>query len=941
MSRLANFLMLMAWLWGLSFAMADELTVAQQKTLKSAGYYIQKAEQASSMANMQMYMRYGTRYLSQLEKEVPDYPKVKELQQRCQRLLVRGEIAKAAQKVKSTLRHLAYRLKRYSDPARMPAWEKKNLNRSLEDLQKGLAIVKAGKDPRYDKMCQEAEKLVIAAGAAVSPDQKPNPQQTTATPPTPKPETTTTAPPAASELTSTQKYQLRQAKYYLDRAERSPAQSRQRDLQRCDGYLKMLTAQTPEHPDVQKIVARYRGLQSASATNNTPTKPIAKSPQLDAQEKKAVARMRSILSFAKRSMNSAQQILAYIKAGSSVSSRSMAPIIHKLRQYVQDAQPHVAVLDKNRQKHKAQLDQYQEITATLEQLQKIGGAAQSQEQEKAVSGALNYFEHYLRKAETELAGYQQTLAGRDPANELRSLCQRIEFNLGKAQKELDNAQGRYRSHPKVEDAARRLDVMQKSYQSSRSSMQQTVVMQTANHMLEEARKQVAAGKSYNDIHENQSLQQAAKTYAGLVSYLQEHHKLAKAQKILAQAKQEQADCAGLQVESCSKGALRAIDKGYLAWMATNVKWARSFAGNNQELQNKVRDKEATILAAACKKAFANREHLDNNLNGWQGKYWKHITAVATTDAGKSIVAAHCEQPVRQYLEQAEKTMASQDLDPRQQQKKVQGYLAIARTLADISPQLQKKVAGSQAKIDKLYNALQQRIAQKVAQEKEQADLARKKFENSLSAAQSAVYQEWDKKYPDKREESPQYTSWVYIKNDGQYAEVHHHYRFDAQGKLLQKEKKRSGGGRLNDYVYNKFLKSWEWGEAASVNKNGKVYGYRNASWTNILEFHSNGKVYGYRDDSWTNIGEIRKDGKVYGYHQGSWTNIGDIRPDGKIYGYNNGSWSCIAELRADGKVVGYNRKGDWTTIDIRIASHEYLLATIFFVINRQALDIYK
>lgn len=749
---------------------------------------------------------------------------------------------------------------------------------------------------------------------------------------------------SSTELNAQQKNDLRQANYYINRARGySSAASRKSQLRYADGFIKRLQS-VRDHSEVKDMLAKYNELANATS-QNTNTQQTTQTPptqQPSAAQKNAVSRLRSTFSFAKRHIEQGTKIQQQIQSGENVSSQRFSYLLTQLMQKVQEATPHIEVLSQNAQNYPQQMAKFKQLVDLTEFLQKSLEEIKAKELNRSVENSLSWSRGYMNEVEGTLKNYSATItSSRDPEEALRSILRQIDFRITKIAENLEQQKRSYADHPVFQKAQQRYTDLIEKYKKTIPEMKIVVIIQKSILLGKSADESRESGKKFNSFSENTSFKDALNKYQQAIELIQPFAEVPYFQNLIAQHQKNAQQTQKFAVEKSIEAAKHVIDKNYYNWILPNIKWAQEYAGDSPQLTKYIEEQQVVITEQACAAAFKDTKDMDTSFSHWKSKKWEHIVALAKhSDKNREIVLKYSNALGKQKLEMLVSVLQAQDMDPEQQQKTANNTYEAVNSFAEIDTKLAAELKQKQVHIENLIQQNIQAIEQKKLEAEKQARIAKENFENSLSAAQSAVYKEWKEEYPNEREQKPKYTRWVYIKKKSKYANEHHIYLFDADGKLTKKLIEEYGGGEVHDWIFHKFHNSTTYSSIASVYSSGKVYGYHKGSWTQIAEFREDGKVYGYHDDSWGHIGEFREDGRIWGYRGSSWSHVATIEENG-VRGYHGSSWGVLAEFNKNGKVYGYNLKGDWGEISMKMASRKYAIAVIVFIINRPNPHMYK
>lgn len=1012
-----------AFLLFLIFAMtifAEDLTSAQKSQLKTANGYLEKAEKATHVSIMKNYVRYAKNTVESLVNDKPDHEEVQKLQQRFENMQQKIIVADVESKLKFSLRGVQSRIHQYKSPQQVPEWQKSYLTSSLQTIQQQVQTLKEAQGDV--SLIQQGEKAISSIqfllGQQQSPQNEPqqqqpikvtaaqkynikkaayylnragksttlsarkqqlknalgylqqlqqqipeeqnvkkltefynkllatvNPQQNTAQNTNQNQSNNDTT--NSTELNPQQKNDLRQANYYINRARGySSAASRKSQLRYADGFIKRLES-VRDHAEVKDMLAKYNELANAASQNSNTqttqqTQQTTQTQQSSAAEKNAVSRLRSTFSFAKRLIEQGTQIQQQIQSGENVSSQRFSYLLTQLMQKVKEATPHIEVLSQNAQNYPQQMAKFKQLVDLTEFLQKSLEEIQVKELNRSVENSLSWSRGYMNEVETTLKNYSATVtSSRNPEETLRSILRQIDFRIAKIAENLEQQKRSYADHPVFQKAQQRYTDIVEKYKKTIPEMKIVVIIQKSILLGKSADESRESGKQFNSFSENTSFKDALNKYKQAIELIQPFAEVPYFQNLIAQHQKNAQLAQKLAVEQSIEAAKHVIDKNYYNWILPNIKWAEEYAGDSPQLKKYIEEQQVVIAEQACAAAFKDTKDMDTSFSHWKSKKWQHIVELAKrSDKNREIVLKYSNSLGKQKLDMLISVLQAQEMDPEEQQKTANNTYEAVNSFAEIDTELAAEFKQKQAQIDNLIQQNAQAIEQKKLEAEKQARIAKENFENSLSAEQSVVYKEWKEEYPNEREQKPKYTRWVYIKKKSKYANEHHIYLFDANGKLTKKIIEEYGGGEVHDWIFHKFHNSTTYSSIASVYSSGKVYGYHKGSWTQIAEFREDGKVYGYHNDSWMHIGEFQEDGRILGYRGSSWSHVATIEENG-VRGYRGSSWGVIAEFNKNGKVYGYNLKGDWGEISMKMASRKYAIAVIVFIINRPNPHMYK
>jgi hypothetical protein len=653
---------------------------------------------------------------------------------------------------------------------------------------------------------------------------------------------------------------------------------------------------------------------------------------LSNQEKNALARLKTIFSFTRRYMGEGRALQKSYAEGNRLSSGRFTNLLGQLSDYVKQAEPHIKVLSEYPDKHPEPLAAYRELVELTEALTKAYEDVQRKETDAAASDSLKFFENYLAKLDAGCSGYQKAITN-DPEGQAVQTINSIKFNLGKADTELQEAKRRNKDHPAMAEAEKKLEAAHKKAEETMPQIARFAILQQAGILLNKARE-ASKYRSHDLIAD---LRRADQAYENALAYLQKNQRVAGIPEFVPQAEQELAACRQAQMRALGEATLRTIEEGHFNWIATRLNEARELAGSNEKMLLILKEYQPKIVAAACKKAMAKYgESANEDLDYWYRHFWQPIIKAAEQPELRKTVEEQVSLIVIQQLDMGLKALANKELGPAEQLEIAQRCRKNAKYLIAGNAELTKIEQSYALDFEPGIKQAEERLAQLRREQAEQEKLAREKFEKDLLPEQSAIYTEWGKQHPVKISQQEDKVCWLYIKPDetNEDANIHHYYFFDAKGKLLRKDQKAVGGGKVYGY-----RDSSSWTQIAEVKKDGKVWGYRDSfSWAHILEIKPDGTVYGYRDSSsWSQIGEIRADGSVYGYRDSSsWTQIAECKDKVVVHGYRgSSSWAQIAEIRADGNIYGYTTSTSWSHIaEMKVPDHLYRLAVLIFLIYR-------
>ncbi len=628
---------------------------------------------------------------------------------------------------------------------------------------------------------------------------------------------------------------------------------------------------------------------------------------------------------------------AMIEEGQNISVGRFHDVTIKLEKLVQDAEPHIKVISQYPERNAEALKTFQEIQELSQYLNKLLKECQAKELDAAAKESLKYFEEYLANAEKVLAEYAKRIeASNNPENEVRYIItEGLEFNIRKAEEQLVGAQRQYSTHPYTIEATKKLEIVQKKAQEARTQIASLGTVQRAKIYWNNVQLHLKNSKKESDRNQlNPSLIQAANAYLEMITYLKQHQDIEDLQKVLPKIEKGLQECKKSQINDSLEVTLQAIEQKRFGWLENLSNQVKTIAGDNKELLDMLAENEVKIFHAACKKAVElEKESVDKDLEGWNSLYWKKILIFAQKPDFLKIVEKYAAPMITEQLDLALKILEKSDMAPDLQLQEFDKYYKNAQLLIAGNPELAKLIKPYEAKFETLKIQATERYQKKLQEIALAEQAAKEQFEKTLSPAQSTVYTEWGKKYPDKKQESNGEIQWVYIEKETDFEiDTHHTYLFDKAGKLVGKESKLVGGGKVYGYA-----NETTWTKIAEVKKNGSISGYQNeTTWTKILEVKSNGEVYGYRDGSiWTQIGEIRSNGQVYGYSSGStWSQIAEVKSNGEVFGYASSStWARIAEIKPNGVIYGYSSPNYWSKIaETTIPNPNYRLAVLLFVI---------
>ncbi|WP_372366483.1 hypothetical protein [Candidatus Uabimicrobium sp. HlEnr_7] len=745
----------------------------------------------------------------------------------------------------------------------------------------------------------------------------------------------------SNQLSPQQKSDLRQANYYINRARGySNPSSRLRELKKADSFIKRLPI---GDSGVQSMIVKYNELKNA----NQPTHSDKQTPNQanslttnSTQEKNAASRLRSIFSFSRRQVTQGQQIQKQIQSGQNVSSQRFSHLTTQLTKKIQEATPHIQVLTKNPTNYSEQITKYKEMVELATFLQNKLQVIKAKELANSIQNSLSWSTGYMNEIDQMLKSTPNKITtSRDPQVTLDLTIRQINFRLKKIKENLQQIKNTYGDHPKITETKTRYTQISKKYIAIIPQFKVAVILQKSVLLEKSAQASTESAKQYTSFTENTSFNDAIKKYQQAINLLKPYEKAPLFKKLIDQHTASAQLTKKLATEQSMAAASKVIDDNYFNWILPNFKWAEQYASG--DFKDYISKQQQEITEKACRAAFESTKDIDGNFSYWKSKKWKHLVDLANHNINsRKIVIGYSTKMGKQKLDMLLNVLKAKDMDPEEQQKIAKNTYEAINSFAEIDPQFAITLQQKKSQVDNLLAENAKALEQKKLEAEKQALLAKEKFENSLSAEQSVIYKEWEKKYPNEQEQKPKYTRWLYTKPKNKYVDEHHIYFFDVAGKLTKKIKEEHGGGNAHDWIYHKFHNNTTYTSVATVYKTGKVYGYHKESWTQIGEFKENEKVYGYHDDSWTQIGEFKENGKVYGYKGGSWMQVAEIKGN-IIKGYSgSSSWGTIAEFKND-KIFGYNRQGDWGKLSIKIASRKYAIGVIIFIINRVNPQMYK
>lgn len=920
---------------------AEDLNNSQKSKLKNIKSYLDKADKTSRVSVIKNYLRYAKSSLRILTRELPGNLEIKGLNERYKNIEKKAELAEVAIKLNLTLRSLVSRFKKYASPKKLSRWDKQYFEKSLPTLEKQVSFLKekggATVDIKNGEIAIQNINIILGKKSITKNNDKINSSNENS-----ETDTSTkkqTPKEVNKKLTFSERNNISRANHYIKQAQRSSRETnKKRALSNAKKYIDKLLSMAL-HPKVKPTIDTYNGLLKSATTksNNKQLSNEANTISVTAQEKRATSRLRSIFSFANRDIKSGKKVRNSLEKGEVISSGRFKGIAAKLRKNIEEATPHIKILGKKAQFYKSQIEKYNELTELTAYLEKSLEGVNKREKSKGILKSLQWAIGDMKEVDVFFNNYTTTIMNSDdPEQTFRSLLSKINRKFKSIADSINKAQKHYGAHPEIEKTKNDYSLLQEKLKVTIPQANLTVAYRKSILFAEKGKGYVDAGIKSSKYGSLDAFETAIQNYKKAIRVVKIYKKVPQVKDLLSLHTKKIQTTRKMAIEKTMEYIVSAIVKIRLFKVVNLFSFARKLGDDDKNLLIYIEKNELKITKIICANVLLKSKEMTENFSYWKKHNWENLITIAKlSEKNHNLIVDYTKSIAEKKLEKLTNTLQNEKMDPEDKLKLVTNLSSVLNSFAELDTKLAFDLKVKNKKIEEFKIANELAIEKKRQEEKRQEQLAKEKFENSLSAEQSIIYKEWDNEYPNEREEKPKYIRWLYIKSIDDYTDEYHTYFFSNDGKLTNKTKKKEGGGSVNDWIYSKFHKSTTYTAVASVYKDGRVYGYHKGSWTQILDFKKDGRVLGYQNDSWQKIGQFEKNDEIYGHKGSSWELLGKINGD-TVNNYSG----VIAKFTKD-SVRGYNSKGDWETLSMNIATRKYAIGVILFILNRPNPDMYK